>query len=73
MILTMMLPPSGDIAKLSLARQMGITHAITKAAPDISRLSPPYDFCALKTINERFAAAGMKLLALKGTNLICRP
>lgn len=73
MILTMMLPPSGDIAKLSLARQMGITHAITKAAPDISRLSPPYDFCALKTINEHFAAAGMKLFGLEGDQFDMSP
>ncbi len=73
MVLTMMLPSSGDVAKLSLARQMGITHAITKAAPDLSGLEAPYDFGALKAVKERFASAGIKLYGLEGDQFDMSP
>ncbi len=73
MILTMMLPSSGDIAKLSIARQMGITHAITKAAPDLSGLEAPHDFNALKIVNDRFASAGIKLYGLEGDQFDMSP
>ena len=61
MILSMMLPSSGDEAALSLARQMGINNAITKAAPDLSGLNAPFDFDALETCT-----------GSRATNSICR-
>ena len=73
MILTMMLPSSGDIAKLSIARQMGIANAITKADSDISGLDAPYNFCALKTVKERFDSAGIKLYGLEGDQFDMAP
>jgi len=66
MILSMLLPPANAADKWMLAKQMGVTHAITKAAPELSGLTPPYDFNSLKTVRENFAAAGIKLVGLEG-------
>ncbi len=73
MILSMMLPPAGGEAKLALARQMGITRAITKAAPDMSGLPAPYDFDALQTVKRRFSDAGMSLYGLEGDQFDMSP
>ncbi len=69
----MMLPSSGDEAALSLARQMGINNAITKAAPDLSGLNAPYDFDALETVVGRFRKFGIKVYGLEGDQFDMSP
>lgn len=65
MKLGMMLPVN-ETVQWKLALQTGITHAITKAAPELSGLPDPSDYEALRTVKERFEAAGLKLYALEG-------
>ncbi len=60
-----MLPAKPDI-KWKLAKQVGVSHAVTKAAPELSGLKAPYDFESLKEVKERFSEAGLKLHALEG-------
>lgn len=62
----MLLPPKYDKRKWSLAKQIGVTHAITKAMPSLSEKKAPYDFQALKKIKEEFAEAGFQLYGLEG-------
>lgn len=65
MKLGLMLPVKPDI-KWTLARQIGVDYAITKAAPELSGEAPPSDFDSLRRIRDRFAAAGLRLEALEG-------
>lgn len=65
MKLGLMLPPKPDI-KWTLAAQAGITRAVTKAAPELSRALPPWDFGALQKIHAQFTENGMRLHALEG-------
>lgn len=60
-----MLPARSNLQWI-LARQLGIEYAVTKAAPELTGLSDPSDYNALKTIYDRFADAGFKLYALEG-------
>lgn len=65
MILVDFLPATPDLS-WQLARQVGITHAICKCAPELTGLPAPDNFEALRTIRDRFAAAGFKLIGLEG-------
>ena len=65
MKLGLMLPVKPDM-QWKLASQLGVKYAITKAAPELSGLSDPSDFNALKTVRDRFADAGFELYALEG-------
>ena len=52
--------------KWVLARQMGISHAIAKLAPELTGDLPPYDFEALKRSKEIFAEKGFDLIGMEG-------
>lgn len=66
MIITMLLPPHYDERKWTLARQIGVRHAITKAMPSLSGKPAPYDLAALRSIQQEFKKAGFKLYGLEG-------
>ena len=65
MKLALMLPVKPDI-QWTLASQLGVKYAVTKAAPELSGLADPSDYQALKTVRDRFAEAGFELYALEG-------
>ncbi len=65
MTLGMMLPARPDL-KWTLARQIGIESAITKAAPELTGDLPPWDFESLRRTSQRFEEHGFKLCALEG-------
>ena len=65
MILADFLPATPD-RSWKLARQVGITHAICKCAPELTGLPAPDNLEALATIQRRFADAGFTLLGLEG-------
>lgn len=48
------------------AKQMGIHHAIVKAAPELTGLNPPWDIDALRTTQRDLAEAGLTLYGLEG-------
>ncbi|MGI6356048.1 MAG: mannonate dehydratase [Lentisphaeria bacterium] len=60
-----MLPVKPDL-QWTLASQLGVKYAVTKAAPELSGLADPSDFNALKTVRDRFSEAGFELYALEG-------
>lgn len=62
----MLLPPRYDERKWTLARQIGVQYAITKAMPELSGKAAPYDFEALRSIKQEFADAGFTLYGLEG-------
>ena len=47
-------------------RQLGVTHAICKCAPELTGLPAPWDIDALRTIHRRFADSGLVLHGLEG-------
>lgn len=49
-----------------LASQMGITHCVVKAAPEITGLPPPYEPGVLEKIQRDLADAGITLIGLEG-------
>lgn len=49
-----------------LAQQVGITHAIVKAAPELTGLNPPWDIDALRTVQKRFEHEGFQVAGLEG-------
>ncbi|MBO4648569.1 MAG: mannonate dehydratase [Lentisphaeria bacterium] len=65
MKLGLMLPVKPDI-QWTLASQLGVKYAVTKAAPELSGMNDPSDYNALKTVRDRFAEAGFELYALEG-------
>lgn len=65
MILADFLPAKPD-RSWDLARQVGVTHAICKCAPELTGLPAPDDLEALRAIRDRFAAAGLTLHGLEG-------
>ncbi len=65
MKLGLMLPVKPNL-QWTLASQLGVEYAITKAAPELSGLADPSDYQALKTVRDRFQDAGFKLYALEG-------
>jgi mannonate dehydratase len=73
MKLSMLLPPKYDARKWTLARQVGVNYAITKAMPELSGKEAPYQFEALKSIKEDFANAGFQLYGLEGDQFDMSP
>ncbi len=65
MILADFLPARPD-RSWQLARQIGVNHAICKCAPELTGLNAPDDIDALRTIRDRFAEGGLKLVGLEG-------
>ena len=65
MELTMLLPPHPN-RSWALARQMGITAAISKCAPELTGDAPPWKPGVLARVRDRFAQAGMRLIGLEG-------
>jgi mannonate dehydratase len=65
MILADFLPPQPD-PTWDYARQVGVTHAIARLHPRDTGLNPPWDIDALRTVQQRFASAGLKLIGLEG-------
>lgn len=61
----MLLPPQPN-RSWALARQMGITAAISKCAPELTGDAPPWQPGVLAQVHGRFAAAGMRLIGLEG-------
>jgi len=70
---SMLLPPAPDERKWTLARQIGINYAITKAAPELSGKPAPYDLAALKYIKDDFNQAGFQLYGLEGDQFDMSP
>lgn len=73
MKLSMLLPPKYDARKWTLARQVGVNYAITKAMPELSGKEAPYQFEALKSIKNEFSNAGFKLYGLEGDQFDMSP
>jgi len=65
MKLALMLPVKSD-NKWTLAKQIGVDHAITKAAPELSGALPPWDYDSLSATVRRFRDAGFALAGLEG-------
>jgi len=70
---SMLLPASYDERKWSLAKQIGVDYAITKAAPELTGKLPPYDFQTLKSISDNFRGKGFKLYGLEGDQFDMSP
>jgi len=66
MKLSMLLPVHFNERKWTLAKQIGVAHAITKASSELSGLQSPYDFTSLQIIKDRFEKAGFILYGLEG-------
>lgn len=49
-----------------LARQIGVNHAIVKAAPELTGAKPPWDIDSLHAIQTRFLEGGFTLAGLEG-------
>ncbi|MFA7004724.1 MAG: mannonate dehydratase, partial [Verrucomicrobiia bacterium] len=58
--------PARPNVQWQLARQMDVRHAICKCAPELTGLKPPWDMDSLRTIQARFAEAGITLYGLEG-------
>lgn len=65
MRLTMLLPPRPN-RSWALARQMGITDAISKCAPELTGDAPPWQTGVLARVRDRFTEAGFRLVGLEG-------
>lgn len=65
MILADFLPPKPD-RSWKLAAQIGVTHAIVKAAPELTGLKPPSDIDSLRAVQKRFQEAGFTLAGMEG-------
>lgn len=50
----------------ALARQMGVTHCVVKAAPELTGRHPPWERGVLEAIQRDLAAEGLTLLGLEG-------
>ena len=73
MKITMLLPPTYDERKWTLARQIGVRYAITKAMPSLSGKPAPYDRAALRSIQQEFTEAGFTLHGLEGDQFDMQP
>lgn len=65
MILADFLPATPD-RSWQLAKQVGVSHAICKCAPELTGLAAPDQLDTLRTIRDRFAAEGLILYGLEG-------
>ncbi len=70
---SMMLPPRYDEQKWTLAKQVGVKYAITKAMPSLSGKPAPYVFEALKSVRDEFEKAGFRLWGLEGDQFDMSP
>lgn len=73
MKLTMLLPAKYDERKWTLAKQIGVNYAITKAMPELTGRPGPYDFNSLKTFQDEFKDAGFTLHGLEGDQFDMAP
>jgi mannonate dehydratase len=73
MKLSLLLPPKYDARKWTLARQVGVNYAITKAMPELSGREAPYNFESLKAIKNEFKEAGFELYGLEGDQFDMSP
>jgi mannonate dehydratase len=62
---TLLLPAIPD-ERWTLAQQIGVTHAVVKAAPQLTDLPAPYELEALRTVRDRFVDAGYTVIGLEG-------
>lgn len=69
----MLLPPAYDERKWTLARQIGVRYAITKAMPALSGKPAPYDLEALRAIQQEFSEVGFTLYGLEGDQFDMQP
>ncbi|MDO4575992.1 MAG: mannonate dehydratase [Planctomycetia bacterium] len=65
MKISMFLPFHPD-RRWEVARQIGVTHAIVKLAPELTGFEPPYNIDVLVEAQRRFQDAGFVLEALEG-------
>ncbi|WFB37929.1 mannonate dehydratase [Kiritimatiellota bacterium B12222] len=65
MKLSEFLPSTPDLL-WDLSLQLGVRHAICKCAPELTGLPAPWEKSTLRTIRDRFHAAGFKLYGLEG-------
>lgn len=65
MHLCMLLPPKPD-RRWKVARQMGVSAAIAKLAPDLTGRPPPWDEASLRAAVEDYAAGGFRIVGLEG-------
>ena len=73
MKLSMLLPPIYDERKWTLARQVGVNYAITKAMPELSGRNAPYDMKALTAVKADFEKSGFQLYGLEGDQFDMSP
>ncbi len=71
MILADFLPARPD-QRWTLARQVGITHAITKLHPDLTGENGPWDIDVLSASKHRFESEGLRLIGLEGDQIDMR-
>ena len=57
---------AADPIEQDLCAQLGVKYAITKCAPELTGLNPPWDLDALATVKERFTSRGITLYGLEG-------
>jgi mannonate dehydratase len=65
MKMALLLPAVRD-EKRTLATQVGVRHAVTKANPQLTKRPDPSDFGTLRSIHQDFADAGITLVGLEG-------
>lgn len=65
MKLTLLLPGKPD-PRWTLAKQVGVTHAVVKAQPSLTGLGDPWEPGVLRALRDRFTDAGIALLGLEG-------
>jgi len=70
---SMLLPAKYDERKWTLARQIGVEYAITKAAPELTGTEPPHNFKVLKSVADSFREKGFKLYGLEGDQFDMAP
>ena len=63
--LAMLILPRED-RRWVLARQMGVTHAIAKLAPELTGKLPPWDLDSLDSEVDRYGVAGFRIAGLEG-------
>lgn len=61
-----MMLPAKECTQWSLAAQLGIKYAITKANPKLTGLNDPSDYQSLKTVRDAFNRYGLQLYGLEG-------